>query len=234
MTDPLLDVRELDAGYGKVPVLRGVSLKVSAGEVVALLGPNGAGKTTLLRAVMGILPRRAGTVTFTDAVGRRRRTSALARKGVILVPDDRGLVPGLTVAEHFRLAQRRRSRQAESEMFAQFPQLADLRRRRAGLLSGGEQQMLALAKALLAEPHLLLVDEMSLGLAPKVLQELFPALRRVATERGIGVLLVEQHPEMALSVADRGVVMNRGEVVLEAPAADLIADRSALETAYFE
>ncbi|MEV7863784.1 ABC transporter ATP-binding protein [Streptomyces hirsutus] len=233
MTETLLDVEDLTTGYGQVPVVRGLSLKVSAGEIVALLGPNGAGKTTSLLAVMGLLPVSAGKVAFPGAATRRRHPAALARSGVIFVPDDRGLCPGLSVGEHFRLAARKGPGAAIDEVLDHFPALRPLRSRKAGLLSGGEQQMLAIAKSLLAAPRLLLIDEMSLGLAPKIVAEMFPAIRAQAKERGIGVVLVEQHTDIALATADKALVLNHGETVLAGPAQELLKDRARLREAYF-
>ncbi|WP_127128891.1 ABC transporter ATP-binding protein [Georgenia sp. SYP-B2076] len=234
MSEAVLQVDRLTAGYGQVPVIRDVSFAVAEGQVVALLGPNGAGKTTTLLAAVGLLPMMAGSVVVKGYGRRKLRASALARSGVALIPDDRGLCPGLTVKEHFRLVQRRRSREREDAALETFPQLRDIQGRKAGLLSGGEQQMLTIAKALLSEPRLLLIDEMSLGLAPKVVREMFPAIRRLARARNIGVLLVEQHIEVALSVADRALVLNRGSVVLDEPAEVLLRDRDRVQAAYFD
>ena len=229
----VLQVAGLDAGYGAVPVVRGLDLHVDAGEVVALLGPNGAGKTTTLLTVSGLLAPMAGEVSFlgTDIAGRRPQRLAL--DGMAHVPDDRGLFPSLTVVEHLDLRLPRGARDGAHERVLQwFPQLGPLMDRRAGLLSGGEQQMLALAQALLREPTLLMVDEMSLGLAPIVVESLLPTVRRIAAESGCGVLLVEQHAAMALQVADRGVVLNHGEVVAQGPAQDLQRDWDSLLASY--
>jgi branched-chain amino acid transport system ATP-binding protein len=230
---PLLSVDGLTAGYNGVPAIRDLSLDVRPGEVIALLGPNGAGKTTALLAMVGLVPLLGGEVRMLGAPLGRRRPHQLARKGVLLVPDDRGLFPSLSVREHMRLAAARRDPRHEQDVLERFPALLDLGSRRAGLLSGGEQQMLALAKALLAHPQLLIVDEMSLGLAPKIVQELLPMIGQRARADGIGVVLVEQHIELALSVADRGVVVNHGRAVLAEDAATLLADRGLVEEAYF-
>ncbi len=233
MPDVLLQADDMTAGYNRVPAVRELSFSLSAGEVVALLGPNGAGKTTSLLSLVGLVPLLSGSVTVLGQPVSSKRPHALARQGVLLVPDDRGVFFGLTVRDHFRLARRRPSRQREQLVFDRFPALEPLQSRRVGLLSGGEQQMLAIAKALLAEPKVLMIDEMSLGLAPKIVQEMLPAIRDMARQEGIGVVLVEQHIELALSVADRGIILNHGDVVLQGPASDLLARREQVEAAYF-
>jgi branched-chain amino acid transport system ATP-binding protein len=163
----------------------------------------------------------------------RRKPHQIARVGVLLVPDDRGIFFGLTVREHLRLAGRKNDPSREAQVLDSFPVLRGLDGRKAGLMSGGEQQMLAIAKALLARPKVLIIDEMSLGLAPKIVQEMLPAIRDLARADGIGVVLVEQHIELALSIADRGVILNHGRVVLRGAASDLLRDRHLVEAAYF-
>jgi branched-chain amino acid transport system ATP-binding protein len=243
VSDPVLVTKGLHAGYDGVAVVHGLDLTVDAGEVVALLGANGAGKTTTLLTVAGLLPPIDGTLIVLEEVahdehgrGRHVRRSALtrtwrrARRGVALVPEDRGLFPGLTVREHLRLV--RGGRDAATRAFDLFPALAPLADRPAGLLSGGEQQMLALGRALVRGPRLLMVDEMSLGLAPIIVERLLPMLRTIASETGAGVLLVEQHVPMALAVADRAVVMSRGRAVASGTAAELAARPEVLEASY--
>lgn len=227
----LLEIRRLTAGYGDAAVVRGVDLSVAPGEVVALLGANGAGKTTTLRVVSGILRPMAGTVTVLGAELGRISPYRIARRGVAHVPEGRSVFFDLTVAEHFRLGHRGERLDAE-HAYGYFPRLRDLRDRRAGLLSGGEQQMLALARALARRPRLLLVDELSLGLAPIVVERMLPVVREYAAEHGAGVVLVEQHVELALEVAHRGVVVSHGEVVLVRPADELRHDRSLLAASY--
>jgi branched-chain amino acid transport system ATP-binding protein len=233
-----LEVRGLAAGYTGVPVVRDVDLVVAPGEVVALLGPNGAGKTTTLLAISGLVRRFAGTVSILGRdvrVGRDgtpARPWRIARAGLAHVPEDRSLFHGLTVAETLRLARRRGHRDALAPVLDLFPALAGLADRRAGLLSGGEQQMLALARALVAEPHVLLVDEMSLGLAPVVVERLLPVVRRIADERDVAVVMVEQHVDLALEIADRGYVLRRGTVELQGTSDDLRAQRDRLEAGY--
>jgi branched-chain amino acid transport system ATP-binding protein len=230
MSEPVLAVDEVTAGYNGVPAIRDLSFTLAEGEVLAILGPNGAGKTTTLLALAGMLPTMAGSITAFGKPIDVRRPYRNAQRGVQLVPDDRGLFFELTVREHFRLA---RGRAREQAVLEYFPALADLDQRQVGLLSGGEQQMLALAKTLISGPKVLMIDEMSLGLAPKVVQEILPAVRDLAVRDGIAVILVEQHVELALSVAHRGLVLNHGRVVLTGDAATLLRERTKVESAYF-
>jgi branched-chain amino acid transport system ATP-binding protein len=227
----VLELRGVSAGYGAAAVVRDLDLSVAAGEVVTLLGPNGAGKTTTLKTAVGLLPARSGEVTV---LGRPvgRRVDRNARAGLVLVPDSRALFPGLTVRENLWLAARRGGPGWASAL-DRLPRLAPLVDRRVALLSGGEQQMLALAKALLAQPRVLLVDELSMGLSPVAVQELLPIVRSLADDLSVAVLLVEQHVDLALGIADRGLVLHHGRVVLEGAAADLLADREAVHRAYF-
>jgi branched-chain amino acid transport system ATP-binding protein len=231
MTERLLSIEGLTAGYDGGAVLRGLTLEVRAGEVLALLGANGAGKTTTLRAVSGVLRPMAGQIHVLGADVSRAATHRIARRGVAHVAEGRSVFFGLTVAEHFRLGHRGERLDAE-HAYEYFPRLRELQARRAGLLSGGEQQMLALARALARRPRLLLVDELSLGLAPVIVERLLPVVRRYATDAGAGVVLVEQHVELALEVADRGIVLSHGEVVLEREAHTLRADRGVLVASY--
>jgi branched-chain amino acid transport system ATP-binding protein len=237
-TGSLLELRGVSAGYAGIAVVHDVDLHVAPGEVVALLGPNGAGKTTTLLTVSGLLPRLGGRLeVFGEPQplgGRvaRRRARALARAGLAHVPEDRALFFRLSGREHLRLAARRGDTEAVDDAVAPFRILRDVIDRRAGLLSGGEQQMLAIARALAARPRLLMVDELSLGLAPIVVEELLPLVRDLARERSVGILLVEQHVTAALAVADRAYVMVRGRIEAEGPAAELAADPARLRRAY--
>ena len=230
-----LAIAGVDAGYLGVPVVRGLNLNVAAGEIVALLGPNGAGKTTTLRTISGLLPLLSGTIDVLGKPTDSHRPHRLARRGVSHVADDRSLFPGLTVRENLRMAPglRRRQRAAAYDRAVDiFAALAPLLDRQAGLLSGGEQQMLALARAIVCKPRLLLVDEMSLGLAPMIVEEILPVVRRVANEANTAVVMVEQHVHLALQLADRAVVMAKGSVVLEGDTADLRANPSAIQASY--
>jgi ABC-type branched-subunit amino acid transport system ATPase component/branched-subunit amino acid ABC-type transport system permease component len=222
---PLLSARNLASGYGDVAVVHDLDLDVRPGEVVALLGPNGAGKTTTLLTLAGELPARGGHVVWDEST-RRQSLERRARHGFGFVPEGRSVFMSLTVAENLRLGRGERRRAVEL-----FPELEPLLRRRAGVCSGGEQQILALARALAAEPRVLLVDELSLGLAPRIVERLLDAVR-AAADRGVGVLLVEQHARAALSIADRVCVLRRGRVVLDVTAAELAGDLSRVEAAY--
>jgi branched-chain amino acid transport system ATP-binding protein len=226
-----LEVNGLAAGYFGSPVIRDVTISVAPGEVVALLGPNGAGKTTTLETIAGLNPPMAGSISlYGESVGARA-THLLARQGLALVPEGRGLFFGLTVREHLRLA-RSKGGVAERELLELLPELEKCLDRRAGLLSGGEQQMLAVGRALVSRPRLLLVDEMSLGLAPVIVERLLPVLRRVADELGSAVLFVEQHVALALEVADRAYVLTHGRIVLDGPAERLRSDPSLIAASY--
>jgi branched-chain amino acid transport system ATP-binding protein len=183
--------------------------------------------------MVGLVPLLSGSVTALGEKTDPKKPHLMARRGVLLVPDDRGVFFGLTVRDHFRLARRKADKTREDAVLDRFPALRPLMGRKVGLMSGGEQQMLTIAKAILAEPKLLMIDEMSLGLAPIIVQEMLPSIRDLAKEEGIGVVLVEQHIELALSVADRGVILNHGRVVLDGDAKDLLARRSQVEAAYF-
>ncbi len=231
MTDTLLGIESLTAGYDRAAVIRELSLTVGEGEVVALLGANGAGKTTTLRVISGLVKPMHGSITFAGRDLARVSPTQRARLGIVHVPEGRGIFYGLTVAEHFRLGYRR-ERPDEQAAYEYFPKLEELRTRRAGLLSGGEQQMLAVARGLARRPRLLLLDELSLGLAPVIVEGLLPVVHQYALDSGCGVLLVEQHIQLALEIADRGYVLSHGEIVLHDTAKVLQADRELLISSY--
>ena len=227
----MLEIDGLTAGYDSAAVIRDVSLEVAAGDVVALLGANGAGKTTTLRTVSGLVHPMSGAIRVEGRDLRRVSASARARLGIAHVPESRGLFFGLTVAEHLRLGYRSERLDADAA-YKYFPALAELRDRRCGLLSGGEQQMLAVGRALARHPKLLLLDELSLGLAPVIVESLLPVVRQYADESGCGVVLVEQHIELALTIADRGCVLSHGEVVLRGEADELRRNHELLISSY--
>jgi branched-chain amino acid transport system ATP-binding protein len=222
---------QLDAGYGGRPVVRGFDLEVGDGEIVALLGPNGAGKTTVLLTLAGFLPRVAGAVELFGTAAPSGDAAVLSQRGLVLVPDDRALFTTLTARENIELG-RRRSSPPISTVLDYFPELHKRLDVAAGMLSGGEQQMLAIARGLIQQPRVLLIDELSMGLAPVIVEKLLPILRSVADTMKTAVVLVEQHVRLALGVADRGVVLVHGEVAIDEPSATLLADLSKVERAY--
>jgi branched-chain amino acid transport system ATP-binding protein len=224
----LLEVSQLQAGYGRTPSLFGVDLRVEAGEIVALLGRNGVGKTTTLRSIMGLTTRTGGSVSLAGTPVERLPTHAIARLGVAYVPEDRGVFPTLTVADNLRLGRLAgRGRDYEERAVARFPVLAERREQDASALSGGERQMLALGRALLARPRLLLLDEFSEGLQPNVVQALTADLREIAAS-GVGILLVEQNAQLALRLSARCYVMEKGVIVDEGDSAVFLADDDRL------
>jgi branched-chain amino acid transport system ATP-binding protein len=227
----LLEMIDMSSGYHGVAVVRDLNLFVDAGEVVVLLGPNGAGKTTSLLAASGLNPILHGDINVLGKSIKRRRPHLIARDGLAHVPEDRSLFFQLTVQENLRLAAPKGAK-GFAEILGYFPALEALMDRKAGLLSGGEQQMLAVARALLAKPKLLMVDEMSLGLAPIVVERLLPVFRQIAADTGVGVLLVEQHVDLVLQIADRAYLLNHGDLVFDGTAAYLRAHRQLLESSY--
>jgi ABC-type branched-subunit amino acid transport system ATPase component len=228
---PMLEIAELSAGYDNVPVVRALSMTVRTGEVVALLGANGAGKTTTLRAISGLVKVVSGSVRLdgTDLAGVS--PSARAQAGIAHVPEGRGIFFGLTVGEHFGIGVRPSAADVE-EVFEYFPALRDLEGRHAGLLSGGEQQMLAIACALIHKPKLLLLDELSLGLAPVIVERLLPIVREFADTRQAAVVIVEQHVRLGLEIADRAYVLAHGELSASGTAEELRADTELLVASY--
>ena len=234
MSAPVLEVEGLRAGYGRVEVLHGVSLRVPDGRMAAIVGPNGAGKTTLMNAIMGLLPRRGGVVRYLGSPAGP--TGALVGAGALLVPETRALFSDMSVEDNLLLGFTPRRRVGErdarptmDEVFAIFPPLAERRRQRAGTLSGGERQMLALGRALMGRPRLLLLDEPSLGLAPRIVGEIVRVLADLRG-RGLSILLVEQNVRAALQVSDYGYVLEMGEIAAEGPSAELARDPRVVET----
>jgi branched-chain amino acid transport system ATP-binding protein len=224
--DALLECRGLACGYGSMAVVRDLDLRVDAGEVVALIGPNGAGKTTTLLTLAGELPVISGDVIF-RGVPTKAPLFRRARRGMGFVTEERSVFMSMTAAENLRIAG-----VSPARAIAVFPELEPLMGRTAGLLSGGEQQMLTLARAVAREPKLLLADELSLGLAPLVVKRLLETVRRVATERSTGVLLVEQHVRQALHIADRVYVMQRGRIVISGAAEEVRGRIDEVEATY--
>jgi branched-chain amino acid transport system ATP-binding protein len=221
----ILDVAQIEAFYGETQALFGPSLTVAPGEVVALFGPNGAGKTTTLRAILGLTPPRRGRIQFDGADITGLPTHHIARMGVAWVPDDRRIFPTLTVARNLQIAARRTRFRAWSlsEVFEIFSALEHLMARECENLSGGEMQMVAISRALLGSPGLVLLDEPSQGLAPKIVQDVMKTIARLKSE-GISVLVVEQNALAALDVSDRVYVMDRGRIAHEGAASELIAN----------
>jgi branched-chain amino acid transport system ATP-binding protein len=232
----LLEVNGLHARYGDARVLHGVDLRVAEGEVVVLLGANGAGKSTLLKAVSGLIDR-TGSVVFEGADISRETSARIVRRGLVQVPEGRGTFADLTVEENLRLGaystSSNRSRVAASsdEIMTMFPILGERSTQRAGLLSGGEQQMLAIGRALMAEPRLLLLDEPSLGLAPAITKSVFETLRTLHHEKGLSLLIVEQNAELSLGIADYAYVIEAGLIRVDGPAQS-IRDDEGLRRAY--
>lgn len=232
---PLLQVDGLSAGYGHVPVLRDISFAVHEAEMVALVGSNGAGKTTTLRVLSGLLPVQGGSIRFDGQLLAGRTPDQIFHMGIVQVPEGRQLFPGMSVADNLLMgAYARRDTAAIAadleRVYGIFPRLAERRRQLAGSMSGGEQQMCAMARALMAAPRLMMIDEMSLGLAPVIVDQLMDVLADIRRS-GVTVLLVEQDVQVALSAADRGYVMETGTLVLQGPAADLI-DNPRVQEAY--
>jgi branched-chain amino acid transport system ATP-binding protein len=225
-----LAVEDLVAGYGAVRVLDGVSVTVTAGTITAVLGANGAGKTTLLRAIDGFVRPSKGRILLDGTDLARRRPEDIARAGVAHVPEGQGVITELSVAENLRLGALMRERSSRAgalkDIYNRFGVLADRKNLAAGTLSGGERQMLVIARALLAAPRVLLLDEPSLGLAPKIVAAVMDLIRRLRDENGLTIVLVEQNARSALAIADQGVVLNLGKIVAKSEAAVLAADEA--------
>jgi branched-chain amino acid transport system ATP-binding protein len=225
---PLLELRDVTSFYGNVQALKGISLNVEQGEVVTLLGANGAGKSTTLRSISGLVSAAGGEIIFDGKPIQRMPPESIVRLGISHVPEGRRIFPGLTVTENIMLGASNRGRLLKAEMqagvedmFTIFPDLKRLSKALGWSLSGGQQQMLAVARGLMAQPRLLMLDEPSLGLAPIIVQQLFAVIRDIRA-RGMTILLVEQNAHMALSVADRGYVLETGKLIVEGKPAQLL------------
>ncbi len=233
---PLLEVRNLSVAYGGIRAVRDISLDVFEGEMVCLIGANGAGKSTTLKAISGLLASSGGAIHFSAQSITRRPAHDIARMGLALVPEGRGVFPRMSVAENLLMGAYARRDKAEiqrdlAEVYAFLPRLAERGKQTAGLLSGGEQQILALGRALMARPRLLLLDEPSMGLAPIMVETIFDIIRQIAA-RGVSVLLIEQNARLALKTCARGYVMENGVISLGDTAAKLAAN-PAVSRAYF-
>jgi len=235
MAEPLLKVEDLHAGYGRAEVLSGIAIEAAAGSVVAVVGPNGAGKSTLLNALMGVLPAR-GTVRFDGEAVQRLSLEERVQRGIALVPETRALFASMPVADNLLLGgyrQRRAPRAGQAarldEIYALFPRLHERQAQAAGTLSGGERQMLAIGRALMGRPRLLMLDEPSLGLAPLVVKEIFRIIERLR-DTGATILLIEQNARAAMAVADHAYVLETGAIALSGFAQQLVADPCVIET----
>ena len=234
-TIPRLDVRDLHAGYGRAEVLAGLNLRLERGAVVSIIGPNGAGKSTTLNALMGLLPYR-GTVTFDGEDLGRASLEQRVMKGLALVPERRELFSTMSVEDNLMLGGYRQLQLRNPQWMAQrepvyelFPRLRERRKQEAGTLSGGERQMLAIGRAMMSQPEVLMLDEPSLGLAPLIVREIFEIILRLR-ETGVSILLVEQNARAALEVSDYGYVLETGEIALEGPARELATDARVIES----
>ena len=235
MSEPLLQVTDLHAGYGRAEVLHGLNLKADAGSVITVIGPNGAGKSTLLNALMGVLPSRGG-VAYAGRSIVLQTLEERVMQGIALVPETRALFATMPVEDNLLLGAYRQvllgkkdSSAALANVYKLFPRLQERRTQLAGTLSGGERQMLAVGRALMSEPSLLMLDEPSLGLAPLVVKEIFRIIESLRST-GVTILLVEQNARAALEVADYGYVLEMGEIALEGPARDLAKDSRVIDT----
>jgi branched-chain amino acid transport system ATP-binding protein len=225
---PLLSLDAVEVRYGGIKALKGISMKVMPGEIVAMIGANGAGKTTTLKSIVGLLPLAAGQIELAGRSTRERSTEDLVEDGISLAPEGRAIFPNLTVRENLELgAYLHRDKKAMAETIEDvtklFPRLGERMKQEGGTLSGGEQQMLAIGRALMARPQLLLLDEPSLGIAPKLVQDIFEAITQIA-RAGVTILLVEQNTRIALATAHRAYVLRTGEIALSGDARDLAAD----------
>lgn len=225
---PMLDVRNIDVAYGGIRAVRQLSLQVHPGELVALIGANGAGKSTTLRAICGLVPLAAGSIHYQGQSLAGQPVHSMVRQGLVMVPEGRGIFPQLTIEENLHMgAYTRRDKVGIVEdldnVYTRFPRLAERRKQTAGTLSGGEQQMLAMGRAILAQPKLLLLDEPTMGLAPIMVDKIFEVIHDIANQ-GVTILLIEQNARLALEASQRGYVLESGELTLQGPAQDLLHD----------
>ncbi len=229
----LLEVDSIHTYYGNIHALKGVSFEIDAGEIIALIGANGAGKTTTLRTISGLMQPRDGAVVFDREDISHTRADLLVSKGIAMVPEGRGVFAKLSVEENLDMgAYTRRDKNVKDDLdrvFELFPRLEERKKQYAGTMSGGEQQMLAIARALMSKPRLLLLDEPSMGLAPVLVDDVFDTIRQIKTE-GVTILLVEQNAQMALQIADRGYVLQSGEVAMSDTAANLRQNETVQKT----
>ena len=225
---PLLDIRNMDVAYGGIRAVRQLNLHVHPGERVALIGANGAGKSTTLRAICGLVPLAAGSVHYQDKSLAGQPVHAMVRQGLVMVPEGRGIFPQLTIEENLHMGAYSRQdkinfAQELQQVYRRFPRLAERRLQTAGTLSGGEQQLLAMGRAILSKPKLLLLDEPTMGLAPIMVDKIFEVIEDIA-QQGVTILLIEQNARLALEVSQRGYVLESGELTLQGPARDLLHD----------
>ncbi len=226
MVEPLLELKNIHAGYGEFRVLHGIDMVVNPGEIVAVIGPNGAGKTTLLKTIMGLTTLYDGRVLFNKHDLTKTSPDRRVKAGLVLIPEGRGLFPNLTVKENLLLGAYTISSRSEVEerlktVYELFPRLKERENQRAGSLSGGEAQMLAIARGLMSSPKLLMLDEPSLGLAPKIVAEVFEVVKKLRVERNITILLVEQHVKESLELADRAYVIQGGKIIASGKSEEL-------------
>lgn len=225
---PLLDIRNMDVAYGGIRAVRQLNLHVHPGERVALIGANGAGKSTTLRAICGLVPLAAGSVHYQGKSLAGQPVHAMVRQGLVMVPEGRGIFPQLTIEENLHMGAYSRQdkinfAQELQQVYQRFPRLAERRLQTAGTLSGGEQQLLAMGRAILSKPKLLLLDEPTMGLAPIMVDKIFEVIEDIA-QQGVTILLIEQNARLALEVSQRGYVLESGELTLQGPACDLLHD----------
>ena len=225
---PLLDIRNMDVAYGGIRAVRQLNLHVHPGERVALIGANGAGKSTTLRAICGLVPLAAGSMHYQGKSLAGQPVHAMVRQGLVMVPEGRGIFPQLTIEENLHMGAYSRQdkinfAQELQQVYQRFPRLAERRLQTAGTLSGGEQQLLAMGRAILSKPKLLLLDEPTMGLAPIMVDKIFEVIEDIA-QQGVTILLIEQNARLALEVSQRGYVLESGELTLQGPARDLLHD----------